>query len=191
MQDREVAVSENVVIGKDALIRKFRSLSAGVQGVSLARAAQAGSLPILNGARDNIKDKGLIRTRTLSRSLHTEVSMEGSTRAVAETGTNVEHAAIHEFGGTIKPKTSKYLAIPVGTYKDSPRNHPRLKIRKTGAGNLVLVSANGTVQYVLKSSVTIPARPYLRPAFDEHQAEAIDDTGKAFKKLVEKAAAEG
>lgn len=183
-------MAENIVVGKDALINKFRALGESVQGMSLARAAQAGSLPILNGARDNIKDKGLIRTRTLSRSLHTEVSMESSSRAVAETGTNIEHAAIHEFGGTIKPKSSKYLAIPVGTYKDSPRNHPGLKLRKTGGGNLVLVTKAGVVQYVLKSSVEIPARPYLRPAFDEHQAEAIEDTGKAFKKLVEKAATE-
>lgn len=184
-------MADSIVVGKEELIRKFRSLGESVQGMSLARAAQAGSLPILNGARDNIKDKGLIRTRTLSRSLHIEVSMEGATRAVAETGTNIEHAAIHEFGGTIRPKANKYLAIPVGTYKDSPRNHPQLKLRKTGNGNLVLVSPTGTVQYVLKPSVEIPARPYLRPAFDEHQAEAIEDTGKAFKQLVEKAAAEG
>jgi phage gpG-like protein len=181
---------DNIVIGKDALIKKFRSLGESVQGMALARAAQAGSLPILNGARDNIKAKGLIRTRTLSRSLHTEVSMLEPTVAEAETGTNAEWAAIHEFGGVIHAKNSKYLAIPVGSYKDSPRNHPKLKLRKTAGGTLVLVSPGGQVQYVLKQSVEIPAEPYLRPAHDEHKQEAIDETGRAFKKLIEKAAME-
>lgn len=184
-------MTENVVIGKDRLVTKFRALSESVQGLNLARAAQGGSLPILNEAKQNVKDQGLIRTRHLSRSLHTEVSMQGSSVAEAFTGTDVEYGPIHEFGGTIKPKANKYLAIPVGTYKDSPRNHPKLKLRKTASGTLVLVSPNGQVQYVLKASVTIPARPYLRPAFDNKRQEAIDETGIIFKKLVEKAAVEG
>ncbi len=184
-------MAEEIVIGKEALIRKFRKLSEISQGMSLAKTAQVGGLVILNAARQNVKDQDLIRTRTLSRSLHQEISMQGPSMAIAEVGTDVEYAAIHEFGGTIRAKTAKYLAIPVGNYRGSPLKHPRLKIRITNAGNLVMVDPSGRVQYVLKTSVEIPAQPYLRPAFDEHKGEAIDDMGKAFKKLVEKAAKEG
>ncbi len=183
-------MAEEIVIGKEALIRKFRAMSQVAQGMSLARTAQAGGLVILNAARDNIKDQGLIRTRTLSRSLHEEISMQSSSVAVADIGTDLEYGPIHEFGGTIKPKTAKYLAIPVGTYKGSPLKHPRLKIRITNAGNLVMVDSSGRVQYVLKTSVEIPAQPYLRPAFDEHKQDAIDDMSRSFKTLVTKAAGE-
>lgn len=183
-------MSEEIVLGKEALIRKFRAMKDTAQGMTLARVAQVGGMPILNAAKANIKEQGLIRTRTLSRSLHEEISMQGSSVAISEIGTNAEHAAIHEFGGVVRPKTAKYLAIPVGNYRGSPLKHPRLKIRITNAGNLVMVDGSGRVQYVLKTSVTVPAQPYMRPAFDEHKEEAIDDMGRAFKALVMKAAEE-
>lgn len=183
-------MSEEIVIGKTALIRKFRAMKEVAQGLTLARTVQAGSKTILNAAKDNIKRQGLIRTRTLSRSIHEEISMQGSSVAVAEIGTNIEYAAIHEFGGVVRPKTAKYLAVPVGHYKGSPRKHPRLKLRKTAGGTLVMVDGSGRVQYVLKKSVEVPAQPYLRPAFDEHKDEALDDMGRAFKALVMKAAEE-
>jgi phage gpG-like protein len=50
---------------------------------------------------------------------------------------DVVYALIHELGGTIVPKTAKALAIP---------------------------QTDGSVRLV--QSVTIPARPYLRPAAD-------------------------
>lgn len=184
-------MAEEIVVGKDALLRKFRSLSEVAQGMTLARTVQVGAMPIVNGAKQNIKDEELIRTRQLSRSIHAEISMRGPAVAEAEIGTDLEYGPIHEFGGTIRPKSAKYLAIPVGTYKGSPLKHPRLKIRITNAGNLVMVDSMGRVQYVLKTSVEIPARPYMRPAFDEKKQDAIDDMGRAFARLVTKAAAEG
>jgi len=181
-------MAEEVVIGKDALIRKFRRMSEVSQGMTLARTVQVGAMTIANAAKTNIKDQGLIRTRALSRSIHVEISMQSSAVAIAEVGTNLEYAAIHEFGGTVKAKTAKYLAIPVGNYRGSPRKHPGLKLRKTAGGNLIMVDGSGRVQYVLKTSVTVPAQPYIRPAFDEHKQDAIDDMGKAFKSLIMKAA---
>ena len=35
----------------------------------------------------------------------------------ASVGTNVVYAAIHQFGGTIRPKTAKALKTPYGTFK--------------------------------------------------------------------------
>lgn len=179
---------ENVVIGKDELLRKFRSMGDSVQGASLGRVAMIGGWVIRDAARDNIKDQGLIRTRTLSHSLDAEISEQSATRAAVDVGTNLDYGAIHEFGGTIKPKNAKYLAIPVGSYTGSPLKYSDLKVKKTGRGNLVLLDAGGRVQYVLKASVEIPARPYLRPALDEKGAEAEQEMGAAFKELVLKAA---
>lgn len=181
-------MTDDIVIGKEALVRKFQALSEAAQGSTLANTVKVGGLVILNATRDNVKKQGLILTRTLSRSLHEEVTMEGNSVAVDAIGTDLEYGAIHEFGGTIRPKTAKYLAIPVGDYMGSPSKHPDLKLRKTRNGNLVLVSPSGQVQYVLKASVEIPARPYLRPAIDEHGGEAVQEMGTAFAKLVMKAA---
>ena len=76
-----------------------------------------------------------------------------------DVGTNVEYAAIQEFGGTIDlpriyPKTKQALAF------DWPNAPAGLKPSKGG-------------KYVFKSvaghSVTIPAQPYLRPALRESE----------------------
>lgn len=181
-------MTDNVVIGKDELIRKFRLMSEAVQGASLVSVARAGGLVILNAAKDNVKEQGLMRTRTLSRSLHEEVAEQGRDRAAVDIGTNLEYAVIHEFGGTIKAKSAKYLAIPVGDRTGSPRKYGDLHVRKTAKGNLLLMDASDKVQYVLKTSVEIPARPYLRPALDEHGGEAENEMGEAFKILIMKAA---
>jgi phage gpG-like protein len=183
-------MADDVVIGEEELLRKFRSMSEAVQGATLGAVARAGSLPILNGAKDNIKDQGLMESRQLSRSLHTEVVEQSKDRAVSEIGTNLVYAAIHEFGGVIKPKTRKYLAVPVGTYKGSPLRHNDLKLRKTNGGSLVLVDGGNAVQYVLKTSVEIPARPYLRPAYDEKKPLAINEMRDVYLNLVMKAASE-
>jgi HK97 gp10 family phage protein len=177
----------DVVIGDEELLRKLRSMSEAVQGASLANAAKAGGMVILNAAKDNIQKQGLIRTRNLSRSLHEEVMEQSKDRAVVEIGPNREYAAIHEFGGVIRAKTARYLAIPVGNYTGSPRKYSDLHARKTKAGGLILVDANGNLQYVLKASVEIPARPYLRPALDEHKEEAAMEVGEALKALIMKA----
>lgn len=181
-------MADSVVIGQDELLRKFRGMGEAVQGKNLGRVAMIGGWVIRDAARDNIKDQGLIRTRTLSRSLDAEISEQSATRAAVDIGTNLEYGAIHEFGGTIKPKTSRYLAIPVGERTGSPLKYSDLKVRKTGKGNLVLVDGSGGVQYVLKSSVEIPARPYLRPAIDEKGDHAKMEMGAAFRDIVTKAA---
>ena len=68
-----------------------------------------------------------------------DYAREDSTGVVGQWGVrDVVYALIHELGGTITPKTAKALKIPM---------------------------PDGTFRFV--KSVTIPARPYLRPAGDK------------------------
>lgn len=181
-------MADEYVVGTEELLAKFKALGEATQGESLATAARAGGTVVLNATKGNVAKQGLIKIRTLSRSLHMELVEQTPTQAAVEVGTDLEYGAIHEFGGVIKPRTAKYLAIPVGSRKGSPSSHGDLKLRKTRGGNLVMVDEGGEVQYVLKKSVEIPPRPYLRPAADENQAEVAQEMGAVFKQVVEEAA---
>ncbi|PYE86912.1 phage morphogenesis protein [Phyllobacterium leguminum] len=68
---------------------------------------------------------------------------------------DVVYALIHEIGGIIRPKNAKALAIPD---PDNP-------------GGVLLVK-----------SVTIPARPYLRPAADKEYLKLAGRIKKAFER---------
>ncbi|RVQ76117.1 phage virion morphogenesis protein [Sinorhizobium medicae] len=68
---------------------------------------------------------------------------------------DIAYARIHELGGTIRPKVAKALAIP------DPKR----------AGGVILVQ-----------SVTIPARPYLRPAADKEYPRLASRIRKAFER---------
>ena len=67
---------------------------------------------------------------------------------------DVRYALIHELGGTIVATRAKALAIP---------------------------QPDGTVRFV--KSVTIPARPYLRPAGDKHYPSLAANIRRAYAKL--------
>lgn len=103
---------------------------------------------------------------------------------------NVKYAAIHEYGGVVAAK-GKYLTIPVNIQakraierSGSVRNIRGLTLLRSKRGNLVLVPelgksgrrVSGPV-FVLKKSVTIPKRPYLRPAVEKN-LPAIRDAGQ-------------
>lgn len=183
-------MAKSGVIGQEELTRKFQQLSAEVQGEALVNTVQAGGTVIVNATKENIKKQGLIRTRQLSRSVHQEVTERAADHATVDVGTDLEYGPIHEFGGTIQAKSGKYLAIPVGSYSytGSPRKYGDLNVRKTAAGNLVMVDSAGIVQYVLKRSVEIPARPYLRPAADNNHEKVSKEMARTWKKQIEQAA---
>lgn len=84
-------------------------------------------------------------------------------------GTNLEYAAVHNYGNTTIPKQAKYLCIPVtleALRSGSPRNFPRPLtpiINKSKDGG-VLLEKNGDqeiVHYAMTVEVIIPARPFI------------------------------
>lgn len=91
-------------------------------------------------------------------------------------GARVKYANIHETGGTILPKKSKYLSIPLSSvmtksrsqlrgHAFSPRDFDKTFVYKSKKNNLLIArkTSGGRIEnlFVLKKSVTIPARKYM------------------------------
>lgn len=116
-----------------------------------------------------------VRTGNLRNSLTLEVS---ESALEARVGTNVEYAAIVEFGGVITPKEAKALTVPV--HPDAKRlvasggsaadmTDLVMIARKGKAPLLVRIKSKGRnqrfdIMFVLTKSVKVKAQPYLRPA---------------------------
>jgi len=162
-----------VVTGLDKIIQKLAAYPTAAKA-AIGRGLKAGALVLVREVKETIYlghaqghlqgDKGLLRN-----SITWRVD-EGASEA--QVGTNVIYAPIHEFGGTIRPKGHPYLAIPIGTYKGWPRTHNDLHSIQSEGGNPLLADPSGKPQYVLRREVTIPPRPYLKPAIDNKGAEA-------------------
>lgn len=164
--------------------RTLAKLPDAVGGAALADATMQGAEIIRKAARRKAP-KG--RTKQLSESIAAEVTVSTRDRCEVEVGTDIVYAAIQEFGGVIRPRNAKMLAIPLtggARAAGTPRAGGKLRLIKSKNGNLLLIDTAGRPQWVLKESVTIPAQPYLRPAFDENQARAVKKAGDALKKNV-------
>ena len=110
----------------------------------------------------------LMDTGRLSRAVLVEYRKSSNGRIRFEARTqNIIYAAIHQFGGTIRPVNAKSLAIPVTP--EARKVHPRdfkglFPVRKQGKDQGVLCTQDGKgkikVQYLLRKSVYIPMRKY-------------------------------
>ena len=78
-----------------------------------------------------------------------------------------KYMKIHEFGGVIRPRIAKALAIPLterARKSGGPREFDDLTLLSPTGKNPVLMDMAGEVHFVLVKSVTIPKRPFMRPA---------------------------
>lgn len=123
-----------------------------------------------------------VRSGRLRSSVRSEVIDDGSgdwSLALRAGGgpKDVKYANIHEKGGIIRPVNARYLAIPLAIARTasgvsrypSPRNVPvELAFAQSRKGQPLLVERKGKNAgrpwYVLRTSVRMPARPYLAPA---------------------------
>jgi HK97 gp10 family phage protein len=175
------------ITGMEELSAKLKKLGDATASENLRLAGTAGALPVMNGA----KNKAPKRTRNLARSIASEVLESDRSHVLIGIGTDVEYAALQEFGGTVTPKERQFLTVPLteqGRQYASARNAPDLHaVMKKGGQSGVLVDPQGVAHYTLVKSVTIPAHPYLRPALDENRAAASREAGETLRQLIERA----
>lgn len=144
-------MSETKVI---ELSNNFAAVRKSVTGNMLMAAAEAGGGVVETYAKLNVSRgrPGLnVDTGNLVNSISVAKGSQSETYAEVSVGpSDVEYAAIHEFGGVIMPLRAKMLSW----VEDGVR--------------------------VFAKMVHIPARPYMRPALDEH----VDDITKAVETVL-------
>lgn len=131
-------------------------------------------------------------TGAASRLGATAISVEGGQfpEIKGVVGSNLVYAAMQELGKeNHKAKKVKYLTIPLDAAKTGRSGVSRGKARdfkntfvKEYNGNLYIVRPKGKgleYLFLLKKSVNIPARPYLRPAMEKAMPYIV----KIFKDL--------
>lgn len=115
-------------------------------------------------------------------------------------GGRVSYANIHETGGTITPKNSKYLAIPLsaaltpaGVLKKKPREYNNTFVMKSKNGNLIIAQKRGSrmsrivALFVLKKKVEIPARHYMSRTAEEVSPRALEIMNRSIERGLAKA----
>jgi len=130
-----------------------------------------------------------VRTGALRRAYHREVK-KGALPIDLEMKIGFQeqvrpYASIHEYGGTITPKNSKFLAIPgpavsnpsgVAVIK-SPRAFGQGMLawipRTKGPGYVLIDKLSGKIAFTLVPSVRIPARMHLRDEWEKEQPKFI------------------
>ena len=153
-------MSSGQVIIKINNVTKVRG---AVSGEQLKQAVLAGGHVIEAQAKINV-EKTFSHKSTggagLGGSIQTIVSTATEIKAEVDVGPTVIYGRIHELGGIILPVKAKMLS-----WMD-----------------------DDTGERIFAKMVQIPARPYLRPAFDEHKDEIADAMMHQVKKAIEQAA---
>ena len=104
--------------------------------------------------------------------------------------TTSPYARIHEYGGTVRPKRSKYLAIPLaaaktagGDSRGGPRSFTNTFFARSKAGNLILFQNQGSKKkplplFVMKKQVTLKPRLGFFEEWTANQKKRISDIAK-------------
>jgi hypothetical protein len=130
-------------------------------------------------AREEYDRAGLhVRTGALKGSIEV-AGIETSSNTISGSvvaGQRLPYARAQEYGAIIRPTHSRFLAIPIGealTERGIARFRPRDIVSQGGytgtffKGNVLFGKRGKGVAvplFALKRSVTIPARPFMRPA---------------------------
>lgn len=160
------------------IIKKLETLKPAGRNAVLSSAWRRGTLFMENQLKQAISGPILkVRTGHLRNSIGSQITFEtGRIKSVigsgARTGRRLPYANIHETGGVIRPKRGKYLAIPIGNMRTAAgvgkmpaRDFFRANKSSAFIVNGIVYNAVGKTgispSYVLKRSVTIPARHYM------------------------------
>lgn len=123
---------------------KLKAVDDQVRGTVLLTGAQAGAFAAIGFIKLNMDKVLARRSGNLIGSVTIDEKYSSAHRAWVTFGPHTVYAAIHEFGGIIRPTNGPYLVFEVD-------------------GQLIFTKV-----------VQMPARPYLRPAMEDHQNDIID-----------------
>lgn len=126
-----------------------------------------------------------VDTGTLRRSFQLHLAKVYSSKIWAALSSNAAYWRIHELGGIIVPKVAQALTIPFPGVKGRARDYENTFIAK----GMIFKKEDEeriTPLFVLRKSVVMPERPYIRPSIRETQprlnkllAKAIENSFKA------------
>ena len=140
------------------LIDNLDKVRKQITGEGLKKAALAGGFVIEGNAKINVEKTFSSKSTGsagLGGSIQTVVSKSSDKIAEVDVGPTVIYGRIHELGGVILPVHAKLLS-----WVDNGKR-------------------------IFAKRVQIPARPYLRPAVDEHEKEIAQAVGFQLKKQIE------
>lgn len=137
------------------LNRRLARVDQAVRTDAASKGLRSGAEHLIQQIKIKISDIDLIDSGDLMGSVQ-EDELHVSTHSWITFGPHKVYAAIHEFGGTIVPINGPYLVF-------------QGKDGKT----------------VFAKSVTIPARPYIRPTLDSEGQAAFDLMGKTIGDILE------
>lgn len=141
------------------LKNSFPDVRKSVTGDGLTKAVQAGGHVIEGYAQINANRVFSSKaTNTLANSIHVELVEASEKSAAVHVGPSVIYGRIQEMGGVIKPVHAKTLSW---------------------------IGSEGV--RIFANLVHIPARPYLRPAVDEHKPDIENAVGNALMKSINEA----
>lgn len=146
MEPRRTAEFRITFAGLQERVDELRRIAPNAVADGLEAGVRAAVIDIQGQVKRNI-DGPILKRRTgrLWRSILSEVRRRGDI-VVGVVGTNVVYAAIHEFGGVIRPKKAG----------------GRLVFRVAGDGD-------GPESLVFAKSVRIPRRAYMSKSFDQRK----------------------
>jgi phage gpG-like protein len=167
--------------------RRLAGISIAVQATVRRELMETGTRAV-GTAKQNASSRLAVRTGRLRGSIALGVVQSGETTDLALTagGPAVSYAAIHEYGGTIYPKTGRYLTIPIAPWLKTrtgatskrglggARSIANTFVFRAKSGKLFIARRataarqKGKIEllYLLVQSVTMRERRYMRDAFD-------------------------
>lgn len=170
------------------MLAKLRATTPEKVAAHVKKALIVSALQMEGQAKRNCRRVLQIRTGRLINSITAGVTPAPGQKAAWDVnlraggrakGADVPYAAIHEYGGVIRPKNGAYLRIPLGAAVTAAGvDRFATPLRATGAGLFGVVKSkggslllqhrpSGAPWYLLVPEVRMPARPFMRPAFNE------------------------
>ncbi len=179
------------------LAERFKAAGAQVRPI-MRHEVVAAQFMLERAMKRNVKDTFRQRTGDFARSISSEPLLESGEEISGRTGSNLEYAEIQEEGGEIHAKNVRNLTIPLeafmtgqgvarGSARDLIANPEEFGYDGTFFSEGILFGKSGDQAeplFVLKPSVTLPARPWAQPAADEVQPKFESAMRTALEALI-------